>query len=166
MNVCLMLSLNFVFGWCTCLKYLNLNCGLIWFELHKENKKKELEIETKKENPNQTSWPSSAQPRTPAPYPTCCPRLSAPAEPHALCIPSLPLPVGADLSAPVSLACAPCSLSVLWARPISTNLPPPTRTPVPLCRGPTLSAPPSPRTTTDQRARTPRSTATSPAHLP
>jgi hypothetical protein len=74
---------------------------------------------------------------------------------------------GAILSAPIAHARAPFSLSVSQACPVSTmnrftaHLISPS-----LRRGTAQSAPPSPRTTMDQRSRTPRSPATSPTHAP
>jgi hypothetical protein len=80
----------------------------------------------------------------------------------------LPLPSGARLSVPVACSLThPLSVFASRARPVSTMncfaahpLSPS------LHRGTALSAPPSPRTAMDQRACTPISLATSPAHAP
>jgi hypothetical protein len=64
MNVCIMLSLTFIFGWCTCLKYLNLNCGLIWFESLEKIKRKAFRNSEEKGKAilaqSSPAWPSPA----------------------------------------------------------------------------------------------------------
>jgi hypothetical protein len=79
---------------------------------------------------------------------------------------SLPLPSGADLSAPVAFARAPV-FSLCLAGPTRQRAEPfPLRAYFLSLRcGASLSAPPSLRATVDQRARMQR-TATSPAHAP
>jgi hypothetical protein len=79
----------------------------------------------------------------------------------------LPLPSGAGLSAPVAFARAP-TFSLCPMGPTRQRAEPfPPRTCfLSLCHGAALSAPPSPRTAVDQRARTPRTPAMLPAHAP
>jgi hypothetical protein len=78
-----------------------------------------------------------------------------------------PLFSGAGLSAPVALACVP-SFSLCLAGPTRQHTEPfPPRVCFPsLRRGASLSVLPSPRTVVDQRARMPRTPATSTAHAP
>jgi hypothetical protein len=71
------------------------------------------------------------------------PCLSAPARARAPSLP-LPLPGGADLSAPVSFTHASCSLCVLQALSVSAVAHSLAHMPVSLRSGPALSAPPSP----------------------
>jgi hypothetical protein len=73
----------------------------------------------------------------------------------------------ADLSAPVVLARAPLfSLCLAGPTRQHTELFPPRDRFPSLRGGASLSVPPSPRTAVDQRARTPITPATSPAHAP
>jgi hypothetical protein len=85
--------------------------------------------------------------------------------PHALL--PLPLPSGAGLSAPAAFAYAPPFPLCIVGPPRQRNESFP-RAPhsLSLHCGTFLSALPSPRTVMDQRARTPRTPATSPAHAP
>jgi hypothetical protein len=128
--------------------------------------------------PCQPSKPPGAAPSHPEPAqtslikpPACAlaflsPPISVSPRLRAL-TPSLPLPGGAGLSVPVSFACVP-TLSLCPTDPAHQRYEPFSPRPHSLLlrRGASLSAPPSPQTAVDQRARTLRTPATSPAHAP
>jgi hypothetical protein len=115
--------------------------------------------------------PNSAQS---SPARSCtCPRrligglhLSAPVPWPTHSLPT-PLPGGAGMSASVAFARAPAFSLYPASPPRQRNESfPPCACPLSLCRGASLSAPPSPRIVVDQRARMPRIPATSHAPAP
>jgi hypothetical protein len=136
-----------------------------------EKIKKQLEIRRKKGKPISAQagavQPSGAA-RAPAPPNRWAPPVSdsfSPPPPRALCPSPLPLPSGAGVSVPVALTRAP--FAYMPRGPVSQrNEPFPLRACSLSLRRGTASAPPSPRTDVDQRTRTPRSSAMSPAHAP
>jgi hypothetical protein len=112
-----MLSLNYSFVWCTCLNYLNLNWGWIWFEFPRENKKNISKFR-KKENSILAQPTQSGSPR---PRP-------------------LRLTGGSHLSAPSRTRTLSLPPSARWGRPVGANSPR-TRVPLSLFLEPRPSAP-------------------------
>jgi hypothetical protein len=157
MICCIMLSLKYSLECCTCFNLFEFE---IKFEFGFENPI-EKEMEKEIENPGKKKKAISAQTSPPGQVPR------APAAPDrrtppvggspVLCVPSLSgsLPSGASLSAPVTSPARSPSLSLFCGpgSPVPNCCPyaPPFLS---VCRGPPLSAPPSPHVAVERRMRT------------
>jgi hypothetical protein len=133
MKCCIMLSLNYSFAWCTCLKLFEFDLKSI-----EKIKRKAIRNYRKRENGFQPKQPISAQssrarasPRW-QPGPACQRRARAHASVHPLS-----LCPGAGLSTPVSLSACLFSIAARWVRPVSADRP--FVSPLSLAHGPHLS---------------------------
>jgi hypothetical protein len=121
MNCCIMLSLNYSFVWCTCLKLFEF--GLVFeFDLKTIGKIKIKGIRNSREKGKtisaQPAQSGPARPRAPSPPDRWAPPVSGGFRPRALSSP-LPLPSGASLSVP--FACAPPFPPCLAGPPCQRN---------------------------------------------
>jgi hypothetical protein len=152
----------FIFVWCTCLNYLNLNSGWIWFEFHRENKNKwHLEIQEKWKKsfgPKQPSY--AARTRSPWRVGPACQRQSCP---RALTL-SLSVRWGQPIGANFPSLVHPSHLTVRWVRPISADRS--YTSSLSLAHGPHLSAPSASLTSRSHTVSWTRPRRASPSHIP